>query len=190
MGNSFVEDECFENVDFSTQKLEAQEYDHCTFLNCTFSDAVISGINFTDCIFEECDLSNCKLQNTAFKTVDFVKCKLLGLHFDDCNPFLFSVFFKQCVLDFSSFYKMKLKQTTFSDCQLIEVEFNESDLSESVFLNCDLNKASFNNTNLTSCDLRLAINFTIDPENNKLNKAKFSQDGLSGLLLKYNIKVH
>jgi hypothetical protein len=43
--------------------------------------------------------------------------------------------------------------------------------------------------NLKKADLRTAYNYHIDPESNKLKKAKFSLQGLPGLLDKYGIDI-
>jgi uncharacterized protein YjbI with pentapeptide repeats len=72
---------------------------------------------------------------------------------------------------------------------LIETDFGECDLSEAVFDNCDLARAVFDNTILEKTDFRTAYNFSIDPEHNRVKKAKFSISGLQGLLLKYDIKI-
>ena len=118
-----------------------------------------------------------------------MRCKLLGLRFDECNPLLLSFSFQGCILNFSSFYKLKIKGTAFKDCKLEEVDFVESDLTNVRFENCDLTMASFENTTLSGADLRSARNFFIDPEKNKVKKAKFSLSGLEGLLDKYDIVV-
>jgi uncharacterized protein YjbI with pentapeptide repeats len=130
-----------------------------------------------------------KLHKTTFREVKFKNCKLLGLHFDDCNDFLISFDFEACLLNFSIFQQLKLKSTRFKGCKLVEVDFSGSDLSSSVFTDCDLSGATFENTNLEAADLRSAWNFVIDPEKNKLAKARFSKENLLGLLGRYNIKV-
>jgi uncharacterized protein YjbI with pentapeptide repeats len=93
------------------------------------------------------------------------------------------------MLDYSSFYKKQMMKATFTDCSLLEVDFTEVDLSASVFKNCDLLRTSFNRTNLEKADLSTAINFSIDPENNRLKNTKFSLEGLPGLLGRYQIKI-
>jgi len=62
-------------------------------------------------------------------------------------------------------------------------------LSQSVFDQCDLNRAVFADTILEKSDFRSAYNFSIDPERNKIAKAKFSSQNIIGLLDKYNIIV-
>jgi uncharacterized protein YjbI with pentapeptide repeats len=129
------------------------------------------------------------LQNTSFKDAKFKNCKQLGLRFDQCNKLLFSVSFELCVLNFASFYRLKLKNTIFKECKLEEVEFIEADLTKASFHNCDLNRATFENTVLEGADLRTAYNFSVDPEINRMSKARFSVVGVAGLLDKYKIVI-
>ncbi len=70
-----------------------------------------------------------------------------------------------------------------------EVDFTESDLSGSSLDNCDLSGALFENTNLEKTDFRSAFNYTINPETNRLKKARFSLQGIAGLLEKYGIVI-
>lgn len=65
----------------------------------------------------------------------------------------------------------------------------ETDLTQSQFILCDLNQAVFERTNLEKVDFRSGFNFNIDPEANNIKQAKFSSQGLTGLLMKYNIVV-
>jgi uncharacterized protein YjbI with pentapeptide repeats len=111
------------------------------------------------------------------------------LRFDDCNKFLLSFEFENCILNFSSFYKLKIKNTHFNNCKLEEVEFVGTDLTNSVFKNCDFRKAAFENTLLEKADLRTSFNFSINPETNKISKAKFSKQNIIGLLDNYKIIV-
>jgi uncharacterized protein YjbI with pentapeptide repeats len=102
---------------------------------------------------------------------------------------LLSFSFDNCVLNFASFFKLKLKGSIFKNSSLHEVEFVEADLTNAHFINCDLERAVFDNTNLEGADFRSALNFSIDPEKNKLKKARFSSSGLRGLLEKYNLSI-
>jgi uncharacterized protein YjbI with pentapeptide repeats len=69
------------------------------------------------------------------------------------------------------------------------VDFTETDLSNASFLESDLKNALFEQTNLENADLRSASQFIIDPDKNKIKKAKFSLTGLPGLLNKYGIQI-
>ena len=69
------------------------------------------------------------------------------------------------------------------------MDFTESDLTGAIFSNCNLTKSLFDNTILEKADLRTAYNYSIDPENNRVKKAKFSVPGLPGLLDKYDLEI-
>jgi fluoroquinolone resistance protein len=114
---------------------------------------------------------------------------MLGLHFDSCNEFGLSFSFENCILNYSSFYKTKIKKTSFKNAQLQEVDFTECDLTESLFENCDLSRATFDNTVIEKADFRTSYNYSIDPEINRIKKAKFSIHGISGLLEKYDLII-
>ena len=188
MGEVFFEEE-FRGIDFKSKKQFGEEYEHCVFVNCNFAKADCSEIKFIDCEFDSCDFSGAKMLSTFFQNVQFKACKLLGLHFEDCNSFLLSMNFAGCQINFSSFYKLSLKQSIFKDCTIQEVDFSGSNLSDSVFDNCDLSSAIFENTMLEKSDFRTSYNFSIDPELNRITKAKFSLQGLTGLLDKYDIEI-
>ena len=129
------------------------------------------------------------LTKATLNNVQFNDCKLLGLHLEHCNKFLLSVSFRNCILDLSCFFRLNLKKTQFINCSLKEADFSATDVSGSIFTGCDLSGAVFDATNLEKADLRSSLNYTIDPEKNKIKKAKFSVHGLAGLLDKYDIVV-
>ncbi|PCJ98015.1 MAG: hypothetical protein COA50_03540 [Flavobacteriaceae bacterium] len=189
MNNKFVEDIDYKGENYSTTRLKKGEYEHCTFINCNFSNANLTNSSFMECEFIDCNLSNANVTATSFKEVFFKDCKLLGVHFDQCNDFLLAFNFEDCTLSLSSFYQLKLKKTRFKNCNLEEVDFVEVDVTEAIFDNCNLNRAIFENTILVKADLRTSYNFSIDPENNRIKKAKFSKEGISGLLEKYDIVI-
>ena len=163
MQNSYFQDEYFGSVDFNKIPVQKGDYDNCTFENCIFSG--------------------------AFKPSRFEHCKLIGLQFDECNPFLLALHFIGCQLNLSCFYQLKIKNTIFKECILKEVDFTETDLSGSSFSKCNLSGAIFGNTNLEKADFSSSLNFLIDPDHNRIKGAMFTLDGLPGLLNKYQIRV-
>ena len=189
MNIAYFEGEDFRNKKYTEEHLVKGDYENCIFNNCVFASSDLSGINFVECVFENCDFSNAKINNTSFKDVKFKNCKLLGLHFEECNPFLLSFYFKACILNFSSFYKLNLKNTNFKESKLEDVDFIESNLKNAVFTNCDLKGAKFENSELTNADFTTSFNYSINPEVNKVTNTKFSLEGLPGLLDKYDIVI-
>jgi uncharacterized protein YjbI with pentapeptide repeats len=126
---------------------------------------------------------------TSLKTVYFKNCKLLGIHFNTCTDFLFQVSFQDCVLDYASFANKKMPKTNFIACSMKETGFINTQLSNAIFDNCNLDNAIFNDSQLAGADFRSAYNYKIDPEYNPMKKAKFSVQGIVGLLGKYDIKI-
>jgi fluoroquinolone resistance protein len=189
MNVKLVEFQNFDKIDYTVKAPEKAEYDHCNFLNCNFYESDISDITFSACNFENCDFSLARCMNAVFNDVKFINCKLLGMHFDNCNPLLLSVYFENCLIRISSFYKLKLKKTKFIRCNLQEADFSDTDLSGAIFDDCDLQGALFENTNLEKADLYSSYHYSIDPEKNKIRKARFSNTGIAGLLNKYDIEI-
>ena len=189
MSLPYIENKKFEKINFSEEILPKGEYENCSFLNCIFYKSDVSNSAFRDCEFESCDFSLATIRNTVFSNIKFKNCKLLGLHFNDCNPFLLSAYFENCTLKLSTFYKLKIKGTWFKNCNIQEVDFTETDLANSIFENCDLQKAIFDDSNLEKVDFRTAYNYSINPELNRIKKAKFSSLGIAGLLDKYSIII-
>jgi len=186
---TYFENELYDKVDYSLQNPPEGEYDNCSFTNCIFSNIFISKTNFNKCSFTGCDFSNIKFNNIGLKDVLFIECKLLGVHFNYCNPILFQAEFSKCNLNFSSFYKLKLKKAKFSDNAMNEVDFSECDLTAATFKNCDLTKAIFDQSILEKADFRSAYNFSINPKKNRVKKAKFSLEGAVGLLNTYDLDI-
>jgi fluoroquinolone resistance protein len=197
MNPVFIEEKSFDKIDFTQNPLSKGEYEYCTFLNCNLSYTNFSDIKFLECEFSDCNISLVKLTQTALRNIKFKDCQMLRLNFSECNEFGFAVSFDTCILDNSSFYdltspvkkRFKLKQTVFKNSQLCEVDFTECALSSAIFENCNLRDAIFQYTILEKADFRTAFNYSIDPEINRIKKAKFSRSGIAGLLDKYDLDI-
>lgn len=182
-------DQVFESTNYSADGFPEGESEACTFKNCLFADVNLSHRSFLACEFQDCDFTGAKLGDTAFKDVKFVGCKLLGVDFTGCNPFLLEMTFEECILNLASFYQLNLKGTSFVRCSLEEVDFVQTNLSEASFADCNLAMAQFDQTNLEKADLRTAVNFLINPNNNRLKKAKFARPTLDGLLDAFDVII-
>ena len=184
-----IENNIFDKTDFVQKPLAKGEYENCTFIACELSNADLTDFKFSECEFLGCNLSLAKLTRTAFRDIKFKECKMLGLHFQNCDQFGLSLGFDVCNLTHSSFYRTKLKKTIFKSSQFHEVDFTECDLTSCVFDNCDLVGATFENTIIEKADFRTSFNYSINPEINRMKKAKFSLSGVAGLLDKYGIEI-
>lgn len=179
----------FSKQDYTKKRLLKEEYESCVFENCDFSGSNLTEIVFIDCTSSGCNLSLARPDLSVFRNVEFTHCKLTGCRFDNCSDFGFSVSFHKCKLEQASFQKISISKTVFKSCELIETDFTEADLTGSVFDDCDLTRFIFWFTNIEKCDFSSSYNFTIDPEKNKLKKARFHTNQLSGLLSNYEIEI-
>jgi len=179
----------FEKENHAGNRLTDREFDGCTFINCDFSNCDFSGTIFIDCAFIDCNIGLIMVNKSGFKSVTFKTCKVLGIQFNQCDDFLFDVSFEDCILDYCSFSNKKMPKTIFKNCVMKEVSFVGANLTQAIFDNCNLERAIFNATNLANADFRTAYNYAIDPEYNPMKKAKFSTQGIAGLLEKYDIKI-
>ncbi|MCH2022113.1 MAG: pentapeptide repeat-containing protein [Saprospiraceae bacterium] len=189
MSEKIIDNQSFIEVDYSGKRLNIHKYECCSFKNCTFQESLLSSITFMECTFENCDFGLANVKSTAFKDVRFINCKLVGLKFCDCNDFLLSLYFEHCNLHFASFRELLLQGTTFRNCNLKEVDFSAADLTNSIFDNCDLDRTIFDQSKLEKVDFFTAYNYNINPQTNRIKNARFSKDGVSGLLGNYNIII-
>jgi fluoroquinolone resistance protein len=182
-------DEVFEKIDYSDTGLSGGEFESCTFSNCDFSNSDLSASLFTDCQLIDCNLSMATVDHTGLRNVAFVNCKVVGVDFSGCLPFLFAVSFEKCCLDYSHFIKNRLKKTTFKGCSIRDANFTEADLTAASFEECDLTNTAFSHTNLSHADFRTSHNYSINLEMNTVRKAKFSLSGVAGLLDQYDLII-
>jgi uncharacterized protein YjbI with pentapeptide repeats len=79
----------------------------------------------------------------------------------------------------SSFKGSKLKDSHFTKTILKGADFSDVDLSATIFHNCDLCNADFST----------AVHYDIDPQMNKIKKAKFSFPEAAGLLRVFDVII-
>jgi uncharacterized protein YjbI with pentapeptide repeats len=82
-----------------------------------------------------------------------------------------------------------MKKTKFIRCRLTGTDFSSADLTEALFDNCELTNAVFSATILEKADLHTSTGIRLDPDVNRLRKARFSVSSLPGLLEKYGITI-
>lgn len=176
------------NIDYTKSSLE-EEYYRCTFKNCNFSGIRIGKVLFEQCRFEHCNLSLVMASNTSWQEVTFYECKMTGTNLAASNGFSLSFTFEGCILSYAIFQELKLQGTHFTKCILQEAEFSGANLSGAVFKECDLSRTVFQHTNLEGADFTTALYYSINPNLNRVRKARFSRFGLEGLLGSFGIEI-
>lgn len=187
MGKS-TEKISFEKENYVEQKLEGF-FEDCEFTECDFTDAQIENSGFTNCKFFHCNFSNAKLIKTSLTDCHFLHCKMMGISFDLCENFFYTLQVKDSTLDYASLYNLKLRLSKFTNCSFRESDLTRTDFTSAIFNHCDFTAAHFEQTNLEKADLHTSRNYLIDPEKNKIKKARFSMHQVLGLLYKYDIII-
>lgn len=189
MQGNYYEDQVYSYHSTEPVQLSPGTYEGCQFLNGNFSGSDLADFRFLDCTFQQCNLDRVKLINASFSNVKFTDCKMMAIDFEHCHPIMFSIGFENCQLTYSNFFQRKMPETVFKNCNLTEVDFSNTILTNAVFTGSNLSNARFETTDLSKADFRDAFGFIIDPEKNKLKKAIFSLNNISGLLVKYDLVI-
>jgi uncharacterized protein YjbI with pentapeptide repeats len=82
-----------------------------------------------------------------------------------------------------------MKGSRFSNSRLIEVDFTETNLESVSFEGCNLSGSVFQFSHLEKANFVGAQGYIIDPSNNRMKGAKFSREGLAGLLTTFGIDI-
>ena len=185
----YIIEEQFYGASFGARDIMYNDYERCTFADCDFSACNFTGVAFIDCTFTRCNFNEAKINYVGLRNAFFDGCNFTGVNFAMVDALLLGIEFKSCRLDYAKFYTLKIKGTVFTDCSLIAADFMSADLTGALFDGCDLHKAVFLDTIAIRADFTTSYNYAMDPERNKLRRARFSKEGLKGLLEKHEIVV-
>jgi uncharacterized protein YjbI with pentapeptide repeats len=182
-------DRTFTARTMAEEGLQPGTYEVCRFEGCDLSGRSLLGFRFIDCTFAGCNLSNANLTGSTWNEVRLIDCQAMGLAFGDCHSAPFIVRFEGCRLDYCSFLKSPLRSASFLRCSLQQADFTGADLREAAFALSILSGAVFEDCHLEKCDFREAVDFVIDPSRNRMRGARFSPEGLAGLLRRYGLDI-
>lgn len=163
----------FDSVVYEEQHVRYRMFDSCTFTKSNLKGCLFEHCKFENCTFDDCDLSLVKFRNTSFNRVTIKNSKAIGILWYTVNDPL-DLYFENAKINFSSFWKKNLKKIRFMNCMAEEVDFSECNLVQADFTGTDLMNAKFFQTDLSQANFVGAANYLIDPQVNKLKKAKFS----------------
>lgn len=181
--------ETIAHQDLSGQDLRGRRYEDCLFDHCDLSKADLGKAHLLRCTFVDCDLSMVKLVGASLQEIEFRGCRLLGLDLTVCKSMLFSARFMDCRLDHALLSGPSLKGLRFERCSMNGADLTGADLREAMLDRCALQDAVFRQCDLRGADLSTAYGFCIDPEENRLEGARFSVPGALSLLGKYGVVV-
>lgn len=175
-------------ANWSDEVLEGVDFSRCKFSNCTFERTTFNRCTFQSCEFESSDLSLANVTGSSYSSVIFRNCKLRGINWYQTG-FAFNATFLDSLLDYSSFFGMKLNKTRFSGTRMREVVFTDASVREAKFDGCNLAGAVFNHTDLERAIFTGAQNYVIDVTQNKVKGAVFELPEAMSLLSCLGIEI-
>jgi fluoroquinolone resistance protein len=182
----------FRNAALPGKTVRGKDFEDCRFDSCSFQETEFSGCAFRGSLFVACNLAVMKVANSRFVDVTFKRSKLTGVNWTDAQLSAIGtalVFEEQCVLDYSVFLGLKLRNMTLRDSTAREVDFTEADLSGCDFSGTDLSGARFNHTNLSKAHLEGAFGYSIDLTANQLKGTRVCLPEAGSLLRLIGIDV-
>ncbi|MCU7495897.1 MAG: pentapeptide repeat-containing protein [Ignavibacteria bacterium] len=180
--------ESFSGREFSDSELQETEFSECTFEKMNFEKTKFKYVRFENCTFHKCNLGLIKITGSRFIDCKFTDCKLIGVNWQEAEAPV-EIVMEKCKLDYSIFYGLDLRRIEITESFAKEVNFENADLSKGKFNGTDFYLSKFKNTNLSFTDFREATNYDINPEFNRIKKAKFSMPEAMTLLQCFDIQI-
>jgi fluoroquinolone resistance protein len=187
--NDCHDSQTYSSVIFNKYDLTGHTFENCIFESCHFIEMPLSDVKFLTCSFSNSELVSVKIDQAILNTIDFIDCKIMGLNFGKCGKFGFFLKFKNCIIENTVFESNNLKKGEFKNCSIRFSDFSECDIREADFTGTEFERTTFHQCNLEKTDFRTARNYTIDPFNNKIKKAKFSLPEAQSFLGFLNIDI-
>ena len=186
-------DENFTSLAYENQKFENKRFENCKFSKCDFNNATFINCKFVDCDFASCNLASIDVSLSSFNDVSFEDCKLIGVNWTQAKwpqiKLASPLQFYRCNMSHSSFYALELREIIIEACKAHDVDFRDGDFSNGSFADTDLKESAFMHTHLKSVNFINAINYRINPNENTINKAKFSMPDAVNLLYGFDIEI-
>lgn len=186
-------DQKWSDINLKDDSINGSIFEGCHFLQCHFDNSVISQCKFIECTFKACSLDLVKFKGSSFLETDFIDCKMKGINWTEIHfPYVIvtsPIFFNRCDISYSTFYELNLPSIAAIECKAHEVDFRGTNLSNADLICTDFQNAHFHQTILKDADLREAINYRLDPNDNIIKKAKFSLPEAINLLSNFDIEI-
>lgn len=182
-----IENETFEGEYFSS--LEKNSYEDCVFRNCDFTKVSLAFFKFIDCEFQSCNMSNVSLNNTSFQACDFTDTKMVGVNFEQINPFLFGIKCHSSDLSLSFFARNDLKRSSFNNCKFSEAQLIELNAKGVDFSGSNFDSTIFDACDLTEANLTDVVNLSLDLNSNRVKNMKINSSSLAGILSSFQLDI-
>ncbi len=185
-----AKDLSFSNEDFSSQSFDGYTLSNCVFEKCDFTNSSFEGVSLWDCDFKECNFSLVNLKECTMQNITFEDSKIVGIDFSRCNTSLFfSIKATKSFLQYCSFSSLNMKRVNFNRSKIVQCRFDETNLSEAQLIGVDFAGSTFHNCDLSKANFEKAVNYVLNPCENKIKKAKFSSPECLGLVKALDVDI-
>jgi len=186
-------DQIFQSLQKVEEAFAEMVFTGCVFVRCGFLQCTFRRCEFSNCTFKDCNLSVVQVPDTNMNGVVFENTKAIGVDWTkagkDGSKLSLDIALRQCVIDYSNFSGLMLKEMVIEKCIAHEVDFSETDLSGGLLTGTDFQGSTFLHTNLTGANLKGAVNYAIDPTANLVKGARFSLPEAVSLLRGFDVIV-
>lgn len=194
LDNASHRDERFSRLQLAGATLTGAQFESCVFDRCSFAGATFHRCRFIDCRFLTCDLGNVLVPNSHFAGTHFERCKLVGVDFthagaSEAARLMLSFSFDGCMLDYASFFGLRLRDLQMTGCHAHSTDFTEADLSGADLSRSDLVDAAFSRAVLEHATLTGATGYAIDPTVTRVKGARFSLPEAMALLRPFDVVI-
>lgn len=194
VNEELLKDDYHENIQYESLKLceynlHRHTFENCHFSACHFNEMSLDHVSFCSCVFQNSEFLLTRVENCTLNSVKFLNCKIAGLNFSECNKFGFLPEFDHCRVESSVFCANNLKKTFFVNCLIKNTDFTACDLRETDFSGTRFEKTVFQKCNLEKTDFRTALNYEIDPFDNKMKNARFTLPEAQSFLGYLGLKI-
>ena len=164
-------------------------FESCRFEGITFGEMDWRNARFENCTFLHCNLTGVRWTGARLHGVLFEECVLDKLRWNTLTTLFLSIELKHCQATFGDWSDMDLNRTGFQESNLTGCDFSGADARHVDWSGSKLTEVIFHGTDLREGDFRTALDWTIDPSENKVRDTRFSRHGLQGLVSRLGLNL-
>jgi uncharacterized protein YjbI with pentapeptide repeats len=184
------QNQSFVNLKKSRSSLIGTEFNGVTFSKSDFNEAVIKKCIFEGCKFVNCNLSSVKFIDSRISECKFMECKMMGIDWSLLNASMgLEMDMKDCVLNYSDFYKVDISNSKIVRCEVKECRFEESKAENVIFRKSDFLGSTFKSMYMKKADFTKAKNYLFDIRENRCKGGKFDYPEVLNLLKPFGISI-
>lgn len=164
-------------------------FENCHFEGLTFGEMDWRNTRFENCTFERCNLVGVRWTGARLHGVDFKECTVDRLRWSTLSPQFLNLSLHECQATGGDWSDLDLKGCKLIDSNLSACDFSGADARNVDWSGSKLTEVIFHRSDLREGDFRTAIEWNIDPQENRVRDARFASNNLEGLVGRMGIRL-